>query len=117
SVVLVRDVQAGNVASDARTRIAKAAARRAGPVLTSCAVVAAALLPALALGDLAGLELLRPFAASALGSLVATLVAVLLLVPALSLAAGIGPHNDSSLGSSAAGRPSTVLKKLRWRRS
>ena len=117
SVVLVRDVQAGNVASDARTRVAKAAARRAGPVLTSCAVVAAALLPELLLGDLAGLELLRPFAASALGSLVATLVAVLLLVPALSLAAGFGPHNDSSLGSSAAERPSAALKKLRWRRS
>jgi Cu/Ag efflux pump CusA len=117
SVLLVRDIQAGNPSRDAATRVAKAAARRAGPVLTTCATVAAALLPALLLGDRAGLELLRPFAASALGSLVATVVAVLLLVPALSLAAGIGPREHSSLGSSAAGRPSSALKHLRWRRS
>jgi hypothetical protein len=74
-------------------------------------------LPALVLGDRAGLELLRPFAASALGSLVATVVAVLLLVPALSLAAGIGPRDDAILGSSAEGRASTALKHLRWRRT
>jgi Cu/Ag efflux pump CusA len=117
SVVLVRDIQAGNPSKDDTTRVAKAAARRAGPVLTSCATVAAALLPALVLGDRAGLELLRPFAASALGSLGATLVAVLLLVPALSLAAGIGPRDDASLGSSAERRASAALKHLPWRRS
>ncbi len=117
SVALIRDLQAGKASSDPTTRVGKAATRRSGPVLTTCAMVAAFLIPALALGDRAGLELLRPFAASALGSLVATVVVVLLVVPAVSLLVGIGPHADAGRDSSRAVRPLSALTLRRWRRS
>jgi Cu/Ag efflux pump CusA len=63
-----------------------AARERAVPVMRTAVTTAAALVPVLVLGGRAGLEILRPFAATVLGGLVTTVVVTLVVLPALDLA-------------------------------
>jgi Cu/Ag efflux pump CusA len=68
---------------DRANAFADAASEKAVPVVISAAAAAAAILPLLFLGPQAGLEFLQPFATVALGGLVTTVIAVLLVLPAL----------------------------------
>jgi Cu/Ag efflux pump CusA len=54
------------------------------PVLLSTAAVAASMVPVLILGDVAGLEVLHPFAAVVLGGLVSSTVVTGIVLPALT---------------------------------
>ena len=80
---LVTRAQELSEQADPAAAYSEAASERAIPVLTSAAASAAALLPLLFLGPRAGLEFLQPFAGVALGGLVTTVIAVLLVLPAL----------------------------------
>jgi CzcA family heavy metal efflux pump len=59
--------------------------QRVGPVLLTAFTLAAALIPLLALGNTAGLEVLRPLAAVVLGGLVTSTLLSLFVIPALYL--------------------------------
>jgi Cu/Ag efflux pump CusA len=117
-VVLVRTVRDGASGSDARTVIVNHALRRAGPVLLSAMATASVLVPALLVGDRPGLELLRPFSAAALGSLLAAVLVVLLVVPVLCLLGGVASLEQAALPLSAptSSSPGTGRPR-RWRRS
>ena len=117
-VLMVRSVRDGKPASDARRVVAKAAERRGSPVLLSAAATAAVLVPAFLAGDRPGLELLRPFSAAALGSLLAAAVAVLVVVPALCLVGGavVMEPTTASPTDTTPTAPGTG-RQLRWRRS
>ena len=121
-VLLVRtvgNVREGESGTNARTVVADAAFRRASPVLLSALATAAVLAPPVVAGDRPGLELLRAFSAAALGSLLAAVVAVLLVVPVLCLVGGAAvaeptptlPTNTATTSAPGTGR------QLRWRRS
>ncbi|GHJ48742.1 cation transporter [Catellatospora sp. TT07R-123] len=56
---------------------------RFAPIVTTALAVAAALVPMLALGNVAGLEILRPLAVTALGGLVTAVLLILYLLPVL----------------------------------
>jgi Cu/Ag efflux pump CusA len=58
---------------------------RLGPILTSATAVAAAVLPLVAFGDIAGLEILHPMAVAILGGLVTSAIMSLFMIPALYL--------------------------------
>ncbi|MBV1852421.1 efflux RND transporter permease subunit [Catellatospora tritici] len=68
--------------------VARAAAEQAGPLLVSVVATAAALLPVLLLGWVAGLEVLRPIVWVLLAGLVVALLLALFVVPALYLRFG-----------------------------
>jgi Cu/Ag efflux pump CusA len=57
--------------------------QRMGPILATSLAIAALFVPALALGDLAGLELVQPMAVVLLGGLVSSAFLNLLVIPAL----------------------------------
>jgi Cu/Ag efflux pump CusA len=77
-----------------------------GPVLLSVLGTAAVLLPLLVIGRVAGLEVLFPLAAVALGGLVTTTLVALVLVPALFVRFGPGGRRaaaaEAELATSAA---------------
>ena len=58
---------------------------RLGPILTGATAVGVALLPLVALGDIAGLEILHPMAVVILGGLVISAIMSLFVIPALYL--------------------------------
>jgi len=68
------------------------------PILASAIATALALLPIMLLGDIAGLEILRPMALVTIGGLVTSTLLVLLVVPALYLQFGSSPDPDVNLG-------------------
>jgi Cu/Ag efflux pump CusA len=65
--------------------VLRAAQERFAPVVASALAIVAAMLPAVALGSAAGLEIMHPAAVVILGGTVASAAAILLLVPALYL--------------------------------
>jgi Cu/Ag efflux pump CusA len=58
---------------------------RLRPILTSATAICVAFLPALAFGDIAGLEILHPIAVVVLGGLIASVIMNLFVIPALYL--------------------------------
>jgi Cu/Ag efflux pump CusA len=65
--------------------VQRGARERLGPILMSATAIAAALLPIVAIGDVAGLEILHPMAVVVLGGLIASAIVNLFVVPALYL--------------------------------
>lgn len=82
--------------------ILRAAVERLGPIMTTALAVALILLPALVLGDIPGLENLRPMAAVVLGGLVTTTLLNLFVLPALYLHYGATRERDLELLPSSA---------------
>jgi Cu/Ag efflux pump CusA len=70
------------------------AVERLGPILMTAVATAAALAPALFLGDLPGLEITRPMVITTLGGLVTSTLFTLFAVPALFLLFGPGRGSD-----------------------
>jgi len=68
--------------------VVRGTTERVGPILTTALVTAAALLPALFMGGVAGLEILHPMAITVLGGLVTSTLVSLVVVPGLYLADG-----------------------------
>ena len=91
SLVLVRRAQVlmGHEGATAPAEALRTAAReQAPPVIIAALVTAALFVPALVMGDGAGLEVLQPFAVALLLGLVTSTVTVLFLVPTLVAAVG-----------------------------
>jgi Cu/Ag efflux pump CusA len=70
------------------------ATERLGPILTTAFATAMALLPALFLGDVPGLEIIRPMVIVTLGGLITSTLFTLFGVPALFLLFGPGRGSD-----------------------
>ncbi len=122
SLLLVRECADKGWTDDSSAAVSAAvmcaAGKRVGPLVLTCAATAAALLPATLLGDRAGLELLRPFATAAIGSLVVTLAVVLVLVPALILSVSDGGADGRPVAGPPSGaKRSGLLSQRPWRRS
>lgn len=71
-----------------RALVLRGTRERLRPIVTTALATALFLLPALFLGDIAGLEVIRPMAAVTLGGLVTATLVNLFVVPALYLALG-----------------------------
>jgi Cu/Ag efflux pump CusA len=71
--------------------VLRGAQERLSPVLMTALVVAVAFLPSVFLGDIAGLEIIRPMAIVILGGLVTATLLVLFVAPALYLRFGGSP--------------------------
>lgn len=85
-VVLVRSFQVAEQSQERNVELVTQVTRqRVGPVVLTAVTVAGVLVPVLLLGNVAGLEVLRPLAAVALGGLVTSTALTLLIVPALYL--------------------------------
>ena len=74
--------------------VIRGARERLAPILITAATTAAALLPLVVAGDIAGLEIVRPMAVVILGGLVTSTLLNLFVVPALYLAFGSSPEPD-----------------------
>jgi Cu/Ag efflux pump CusA len=74
---------------------------RFAPILVTLLTTAAAMVPLLVLGDIAGLEIVHPIAAVILGGLVTTTVFTLYVVPALYLRLGARREPDLVLAPEA----------------
>jgi Cu/Ag efflux pump CusA len=68
---------------------------RMGPVLTTALATIVALLPILVLGDIAGLEVLRPMAAVMVGGLLTSTFMTLFIVPTVYLRSGPSPQAET----------------------
>ena len=74
--------------------VAGAARDRFVPILSTALATGLALAPAIVLGDVAGLELIRPMAITMIGGLITSTVFVLLISPSVYLFAGPGGLPD-----------------------
>jgi Cu/Ag efflux pump CusA len=73
--------------------VLRGAGLRLGPILTVALATAAALLPFVALGDRAGLEVVHPMAVAMLGGLVTSTLLSLFLMPTLYSRFGAGSES------------------------
>lgn len=78
--------------------VAQAARDRFVPILATTLGTGLALVPAIVLGDVAGLELIRPMAITMIGGLITSTVFVLFIGPSVYLAAGPGGLPDPATG-------------------
>jgi Cu/Ag efflux pump CusA len=65
------------------------------PILTTVLATAVFAVPFVVLGDVAGLEILRPMAVFALGSLVSASLLILFVVPSIYLLSGPSPESET----------------------
>lgn len=100
-IVLMHRLQEAQAQADAGAlpgpQAIRTAARRAfAPFLGAALAIAAALVPFVVRGDIAGMEILRPFALAVLGGLVSTALAVFVVMPGLyrMLPRRCQPHPD-----------------------
>jgi Cu/Ag efflux pump CusA len=73
----------------------RAAQERLVPILTTVLATAVFAVPFVVLGDVAGLEILRPMAIFALGSLVSASLLILFIVPSIYLLSGPSPESET----------------------
>jgi Cu/Ag efflux pump CusA len=66
------------------------------PILTTVLGTAAFSLPFIALGDVAGLEIMRPVAIFVLGGLISSLVLLLFLLPSIYTLSGPSPESETA---------------------
>jgi multidrug efflux pump subunit AcrB len=80
------------------------------PILTTMLATAAFSLPFIALGDVAGLEIMRPVAIFVLGGLISSLVLLLFLLPSIYMLSGPSPESetDTLLSEPPAFEPTTA---------
>ena len=78
--------------------VAGAARDRFVPILSTALATGLALAPAIVLGDVPGLELIRPMAITMIGGLITSTVFVLLISPSVYLFAGPGGLPDPATG-------------------
>ena len=80
------------------------------PILTTMLGTAAFSLPFIALGDVAGLEIMRPVAIFVLGGLISSLVLLLFLLPSIYMLSGPSPESetDTLLSEQPAFEPTTA---------
>jgi Cu/Ag efflux pump CusA len=80
------------------------------PILTTMLGTAAFSLPFIALGDVAGLEIMRPVAIFVLGGLISSLVLLLFLLPSIYMLSGPSPESetDTLLSEPPAFEPTTA---------
>ena len=78
--------------------VARAARDRFVPILATTLATGLALVPAIVLGDVSGLELIRPMAITMIGGLITSTLFVLLVSPSVYLFAGPGGLPDPATG-------------------
>jgi Cu/Ag efflux pump CusA len=76
--------------------VIEATTGRLMPILTSFVIVVMLLLPIAIAGPIAGLELIQPMAIAALGGVIASTIACLLVVPGLYRRYGDVPHDEAA---------------------
>jgi CzcA family heavy metal efflux pump len=77
--------------------VVRGARERLLPIVTSAAVIVAAVAPMVALGPVAGLEILQPTAVVIIGGLIASTLLTLGVTPAVYLALGAGTRREPEL--------------------
>ncbi len=77
-----------------RGLVLRGAREQFAPILTTAVTTAAAFLPLVLFGDIAGLEIAHPMAVVVLGGLVTSTLLYLFVVPALYLSLGSGPEPE-----------------------
>jgi CzcA family heavy metal efflux pump len=77
--------------------VLRGARERLSPILASSAAIVAALLPIVALGQIAGLEIVQPTAIVIVGGVVASTLITLFVIPALYLVVGSGANRQADL--------------------
>jgi Cu/Ag efflux pump CusA len=87
----------------------RGASERMAPVFMTTLAVIFAFLPALFLGDIPGLEVMRPMAAVLVGGMITALLVNLFILPVLYLSLGIRPEPEMDL-EGIQPMPSTPLK-------
>src|SRR6185369_12244083 len=85
---------AGNGAGFGPGMVQRGAVERLGPILATVLATALGLLPALFMGDVPGLEIIRPMVIVTLGGLVTSTLFTLFGVPALFLMFGSGHASE-----------------------
>jgi Cu/Ag efflux pump CusA len=65
------------------------------PIVTTVLATAVFALPFIALGDVAGLEIIRPMAVFVLGGLVSSTLLLLFIVPSIYLMSGPSPESET----------------------
>jgi Cu/Ag efflux pump CusA len=75
--------------------VVRAAQDRLAPILTTALGTAAAVAPFIVLGDLAGLEIIRPMAVVIVGGLVSSTLFTLLIIPAVCRSSGPSAQAES----------------------
>ena len=68
---------------------------RFAPIVTTAISVALAALPFVAMGDVAGLEIVHPAAVSMLGGVITSALLSLFVVPAVCLRFGVRPETET----------------------
>jgi CzcA family heavy metal efflux pump len=77
--------------------VLRGARERLSPILASSTAIVAALLPIVALGQIAGLEIVQPTAIVIVGGVVASTLVTLFVIPALYLVVGSGADRQADL--------------------
>src|ERR671921_2432464 len=91
--------------------VQRGAGERLAPVLTSAAALALVALPFVAMGDVAGLEIVHPMAVVLLGGLVTTTLLALFVLPILYLRFGAGAEPEPAIETSPA--PAVAAERSR----
>jgi Cu/Ag efflux pump CusA len=78
--------------------VLRGARERLSPILASSTAIVAALLPIVALGQIAGLEIVQPTAIVIVGGVVASTLVTLFVIPALYLVVGSGVDRQADIG-------------------
>ena len=81
---------------------------RVAPILMTAVTTALALVPLVLLGDIAGLEIVRPMALVILGGLVTSTWLSLVVLPALYLRLGAGDHQVVGVADNVPGAASAL---------
>jgi len=88
--------------------IIRAASARLGSIMATALAIVLVLVPSLILGDIPGLETIRPMAVVVLGGLVTTTLLNLYVLPALYLRYGASREADFELLTPAADLPAVA---------
>jgi Cu/Ag efflux pump CusA len=95
SVALIERFRRLEVAGDGVDVVIAGVQERLVPIATTVLAAAAFALPFIALGDVAGLEIMRPMAIFVLGGLISSALLILVVIPSIYLLSGPSPESET----------------------
>ena len=113
-VLLVNRCQrlSADVGGEAHSRVVRATRDRLIPVLVTASTLAAAMVPFVALGTVAGTEILHPLAVVVLGGLVTSTLVTLFVVPALYLRFAAVTAPEQPAEATLVSRPDLIPEEM-----